>query len=81
MRLSEFADPKAYTVSVDDAANYPSQLLPMWPERPADKFAPSVLSRRNQPPTTKLTDAPSIGSHVGSGDLRSRRGARQWPTA
>jgi hypothetical protein len=81
MRLNEFADPKEYTPTATDAEDFLQQLLLIWPVRQADKAAPTVLSRRNQPPATNLCDVLSIGSHVGSGDLRSRRGASQWPTA
>jgi hypothetical protein len=83
MRLNEFAAPKDYTTTATDADEFFIQLLLIWPDRPADELAPSVLSSRKQQPIkrTKLSDALSIGSHVGGGDLRSRRGASQWPTA
>jgi hypothetical protein len=83
MRLNEFADPKEYTPIATDADDFLSQLLLIWSDRSADELAASVLGGRKQRPIkrTKLSDALSIGRHVSGSDLRSRRGASQWPTA
>jgi hypothetical protein len=83
MRLNEFADPKAYTLSADDAEDFLNQILPISSNCSADDLAPSVLRNRRQPPAKprQLFGAPSIESHVGGGHLRCRRGASQWPTA
>jgi len=35
MRFIEFADPKPYTVSVDDADDFLDQLEKIWPENDA----------------------------------------------
>jgi hypothetical protein len=79
MRLNEFADPKPYTLSADDATDFLKQLERIWPH----KDVAFVLGIKRQPPNkrTKLSDALSIGSHVGGVHHRDRRGASQWPTA
>jgi hypothetical protein len=83
MRLNEFANPKEYTPTATDAEDFLQQVLPIWPDRSADDLAPPVPSSRKLPPfrQTELTDSQSIGSHIGGGHLRSRRGPSQWPTA
>jgi hypothetical protein len=83
MRLNEFADPMEYTPTATDADDFLSQLLLIWSGRSVDELAPSVLGGRKQQPSkrTKLSDALSLGSHIGGGHLRSCRGASQWPTA
>jgi hypothetical protein len=83
MRLSEFASPKYYAPTVADAEGFLQQLVLTWPDQSASELAPSVLCSRKQPPfgQTKISAALSIGSHIGGGDLRSRCGDSQWPTA
>jgi hypothetical protein len=83
MRLNEFADPNEYTPNATDAEDFLQQLLSIWPDRSADLLAPSVLGSRRQWPSKRMkrSDAQSIGSHVAGAQLRSRRGASQWPTA
>lgn len=46
MRFHEFADPKPYTLSADDAANLLKQLERIWPH---DDVA-FVLGIKRQPP-------------------------------
>jgi hypothetical protein len=75
MRLSEIADPKDYVPTTTDANDFLQQLVL------ADDLAPSVLSRRTQPSTAKLSDALSIRGQFIRGDLRRRRGASQWSAA
>jgi hypothetical protein len=83
MRLNEFADPKEYTPTATDAEDFLDQLLSIWSNCSADELARSVLDSRKLRPgkRTKLSDALSIASHVGGAQIRSRRGASQWPTA
>jgi hypothetical protein len=83
MRLNEFAESKQYTPTSTDADCFVSELLLIWPGRSVDDPTSSILGHIRQLPIkrTELSDALSIGSHVGRGDLRRRRGASQWPTA
>jgi hypothetical protein len=83
MRLNEFADPNEYTPTATDAEDFLQQLLSIWPDRSADGLTASVLVGRKLRPCKRMahSDALSIGSHVGGGDLRCRRGTRQWTTA
>jgi hypothetical protein len=83
MRLNEFADPKEYIPTVTDADDFLQQLSLIWSDRSADFLTPSLLAKRKQQPSkrTKLSDALSIGSHIGGAQLRRRRGASQWPAA
>jgi hypothetical protein len=83
MRLSEFASPKYYAPTAADAEDFLQQLLLIWPDRPANELAPSVMRNRQQPPAKprQLFGTPSIGNHVGGIHHRDRRGARQWPSA
>jgi hypothetical protein len=48
MHLSELATPKDQAPTVADADDFLNQLLPIWPERSANEFAPSVLGSRKQ---------------------------------
>jgi hypothetical protein len=75
MRLNEFANPGDYAPTATDA--------PIWSNCSADDLVPSLPAESKLPPSkrTKLSDALSIGSYVGGGDLCGRRGARQCSTA
>jgi hypothetical protein len=83
MRLNEFAESKQYTPTSTDADGFFSELLLIWPGRSADDPTSSILGHVRQLPIkrTKLSDTLSIATHVGGAQLRSRRGASQWPTA
>jgi hypothetical protein len=50
MRLTEFADLKAYTVPANNVADFVKQLLRIWPDRSADDLASRNPRERNQPP-------------------------------
>lgn len=54
MRLTEFADPKTYTLPADAAVDFVSHLCRLRPDRSADDPAP-MADTRNQPPI-KLTN-------------------------
>jgi hypothetical protein len=83
MHLNEFANPKDYAPTVGDSKEFRNQLLLIWPDRPADELAPSAQGSRKLPPGKRMNhaEALSIRGHVGGDQLRSRRGASQWPTA
>jgi hypothetical protein len=83
MHLKEFADPTDYVPTATDAEDFLNQILLIWPDRPADELAPSVLDSRKLRPSKRMkrSGAISIGSHVGGIHHRDRRGASRWPTA
>jgi hypothetical protein len=58
MRLTEFADPKIYSLPADDIADFVNQLRRSSPDRPADDLASSMRPNRRRPPVKprKLLD-------------------------
>jgi hypothetical protein len=83
MRLNEFADPEKYSTTATDADDFFVQLMLMWPDQSVDDPTSSILGHKRQRPIkwTELSDALSVGSRVGGGDLRRCCRASQWPTA
>jgi hypothetical protein len=59
MRLTEFADPRAYTLPKDDAPDFARSLRRILPDRTADDLASTARGNRHQPviKSRKLSDA------------------------
>ena len=57
MRFREFANPKPYSLSADDAADFLKQLERIWPDRSVNNSAPFVPIKRPPNKQRQLSDA------------------------